>query len=129
MNVNPQKPLAAAPKRAPLQPTLKPLQECKNHEDMAGTGSGKENLPQGVGARSKAERAGIKGSKARRLSMLGSRQGPKCGINSPHLLVEIHTSPAHAESVAGGQSVSFAPTLKMYPSNFSKNSTMVENPL
>ena len=40
-----RKPLAAAPKRAPLQPTLKPLQEAEDHSDIPGAGPGKENLP------------------------------------------------------------------------------------
>jgi len=60
-----RKPLAAAPKRAPLQPTLKPLQENENNVDIAGTGSGKENMPP---AWPDAKSPVIKGSKARRLS-------------------------------------------------------------
>ena len=39
--------LAAAPKRVPLKPTLKPLQERDDQSDPPAAGSGKENVPPG----------------------------------------------------------------------------------
>ena len=39
---------AAAPKRMPLQPTLKPLQEVEERQDTFSVGRGKENVPPGL---------------------------------------------------------------------------------
>lgn len=42
--VGQRRPLAAAPKRGPLQPVLKTFQETEYQRDMPGTGPGKENV-------------------------------------------------------------------------------------
>lgn len=47
----PRKSLAAAPKRAPLQQMLKPLQDLFDLPDRPGQGAGKENVPPGVRVR------------------------------------------------------------------------------
>lgn len=44
----PRPSLAAAPKRVPLQPTFKPLQELFEVFDRPGLGAGKENVPPGA---------------------------------------------------------------------------------
>lgn len=44
----PRQTLAAAPKRAPLQPTSKPLQELFDVLNRPGVGAGKENVPPGA---------------------------------------------------------------------------------
>ena len=44
----PRQSLAIAPKRAPLQPMLKPVQERFDILDRPGQGAGKENVPPGV---------------------------------------------------------------------------------
>ena len=62
----PRQSLATAPKRAPLQPVLKPLQERFDVSDKPGRGAGKENVPPGVrvtrpyvdGTKDSAESAG-----------------------------------------------------------------------
>ncbi|KAF1988347.1 hypothetical protein K402DRAFT_392095 [Aulographum hederae CBS 113979] len=49
----PRKSLAAAPKKAPLQQTRRPLQNAPNFDDIVGQGGGKENFPPGyLGAQS-----------------------------------------------------------------------------
>lgn len=50
-----RKAFTAAPKRAPLQPTLKPLQEIEGQQDASGVGPGKENIPPGRSAASDAK--------------------------------------------------------------------------
>ncbi|KAL2048444.1 hypothetical protein N7G274_000356 [Stereocaulon virgatum] len=71
-----RKPLAAAPKRAPLQPTLKPLQETEDQSDIPGAGPGKENLPPSTGPTSDINiRKAIK-TGARRVSIFGTV--PEC---------------------------------------------------
>ncbi len=62
-----EKPLAVPPKRAPLQLTLKPLQESDDHIDVAGRGPGKENVPP---ACPNAKGSKVKGSGAKRISTL-----------------------------------------------------------
>ena len=64
-------PFAAAPKRVPLQPTLKPLQEIEGHSDIPGSGPGKENLPPVGGAASDMKGRTVTGAKAKRISILG----------------------------------------------------------
>lgn len=64
--------LTAAPRRGPLQPTLKPLQEMENQYVVAGTGPGKENVPPGTMASPGEKRHKIMGSRAKRLSMFGA---------------------------------------------------------
>ena len=61
--------LAVAPRRVPLQPTLKPLQETDDQKDMAVTGPGKENVPPGLAAHQKAKTSEIQFPKARRISI------------------------------------------------------------
>ena len=79
---NQRKPLAAAPKRAPLQPTLKPLQEHEEQENIAGNGPGKENIPPGLGASTDK----VEASKAKRLSNSGPtpKYHSSNNINKPH---------------------------------------------
>jgi len=72
-----RRPLAAAPKRAPLQPTLRPLQEREHQHDVAGMGLGKENLPPCTAAAPGLNSHKIIRSRARRVSMLGAV--PECG--------------------------------------------------
>ncbi|KAI9838561.1 MAG: hypothetical protein M1819_004870 [Sarea resinae] len=43
----PRKSLAAAPKRAPLQQSSRPIQSISTTRDVAGRGGGKENIPPG----------------------------------------------------------------------------------
>ena len=64
-------PLAAAPKRVPLQPTLKPLQEMEVHSDIPGSGPGKENLPPIGGAASDIKGRTVTAAKAKRVSIFG----------------------------------------------------------
>ena len=64
-------PLAAAPKRVPLQPTLKPLQEMEGHSDIAGNGPGKENLPPVGGTASDIKGRTVTAVKAKRISIFG----------------------------------------------------------
>lgn len=61
------RPLAAAPKRAPLQPTLKSLQESEDQHDTTGNGPGKENLPPLTANKIKK----VSQSRARRVSLFG----------------------------------------------------------
>lgn len=67
-----RKPLAAAPKRAPLQPTLKTLQETEDQHDIAGTGPGKENLPPCAAEKTELKSHRTIGSRARRVSIFGA---------------------------------------------------------
>ena len=64
-------PLAAAPKRVPLQPTLKPLQETERLSDIPGSGPGKENLPPVGGPASDIKGRTVTGAKAKRFSIFG----------------------------------------------------------
>ena len=87
-----RKPLAAAPKRAPLQPTLKPLQETEDQSDIPGAGPGKENLPPSTGPTSdikirKAIRTG-----ARRVSIFGAV--PECNTKATDDLFNLDRKPA-----------------------------------
>lgn len=67
-----KKPLAAAPKRAPLQPALKSLQETEDQSDIAGNGPGKENLRPCTMNVPGEKGHKIMGSRARRISIFGS---------------------------------------------------------
>ena len=64
-------PLAAAPKRVPLQPTLKPLQEMEGHSNIPGNGPGKENLPPVGGTASDIKGRTVTAAKAKRVSIFG----------------------------------------------------------
>ena len=64
-------PLAAAPKRVPLQPTLKPLQEIEGHSDIPGSGPGKENQPPTGGPVSDIKGRTVTAAKAKRISIFG----------------------------------------------------------
>ena len=75
-----RKPLAAAPKRAPLQPTLKPLQETEDQSDIAGTGPGKENLPPSTRATFDVKSRRSIAAGARRSSVFGAI--PECGAKA-----------------------------------------------
>ena len=69
-------PLVAAPKRVPLQPTLKPLQEMEVHSDIPGSGPGKENLPPVGGKVTDFKGCTVTAAKAKRVSIFGV--APEC---------------------------------------------------
>ncbi|MCJ1457435.1 hypothetical protein MMC28_007803 [Mycoblastus sanguinarius] len=71
-----RRPLATAPKRAPLQPMLKPLQESGGLQDTPGAGPGKENLPPGNVARCSEKGIEENQSRAKRDSVFGLTSGP-----------------------------------------------------
>ena len=73
-------PLAAAPKRVPLQPTLKPLQEMEGHSDIPGKGPGKENLPPVGGTASDIKGRTVTAAKAKRVSIFGV--APECNARA-----------------------------------------------
>lgn len=65
-------PLATGSKRAPLQPTLRLLQESDDHVIIAGTGPGKENV---APARLNAKSFKVKGSRAKGVSTFVAAPG------------------------------------------------------
>ena len=77
-----RKSLAAAPKRAPLIPTLKPLQEMNNCFDLNGLDTGKENVAPGVGLGLKPNTNREISSKARRVSIFQSVSEEDQSINA-----------------------------------------------
>lgn len=65
-----RKSIVSAPKRLPLQASLKPIQEAQKPLDVIGAGHGKENLPPGFKTATIDESSdGITYSKARRVSL------------------------------------------------------------
>lgn len=56
-----RKSLSVAPRRAPLQPTLKPMQESSIKQDIPGQNGGKENMPPGGVTISSTKHGKLKG--------------------------------------------------------------------
>ena len=97
-----RKPLAAAPKRAPLQPTLKTLQEVENQQDVIGSGPGKENFPPAA-IHCDIQKHQITTSQVRRVSIFKKNVGygleasqklPRCDDLSPGIRskLKVHSS-------------------------------------
>ncbi|EGC46282.1 calmodulin-binding protein Sha1 [Histoplasma capsulatum var. duboisii H88] len=57
-----RKSLSVAPRRAPLQPTLKPMQESSIKQDIPGQNGGKENMPPGGVTVSSTKHGKLKGA-------------------------------------------------------------------
>jgi len=123
LNDNPRKPLAAAPKRAPLQPTLKPLQEHDDQQDIAGIGAGKENVPPGTTARIEVEKAGSKAKTSSVPSLTAdSRTSLRTGPHDPNGAL------TNNEQVISRRSASSAEALKPRRSYSSRKTINIGNP-
>lgn len=116
---NHRKPLAVTPKRAPLQLTLRPVQEQEDQKDIVGTGPGKENVPPCTVVRPETTKAQVKGSKTKTLSKFGL--DPECGADPPYSSSRSRKAFANDEPPADRRRVSIAGTPKYYkPSSASE---------
>ena len=93
-------PLAAAPKRVPLQQTLKPLQEIEGHSDIPGSGPGKENLPPVRGAASDIKGRTVTAAKAKRVSISGVL--PECNTIASDDLFNLDKVSAMHQTISKG---------------------------
>ena len=93
-------PLAAAPKRVPLQPTLKPLQEIEGHSDIPGSGPGKENLPPVGGAAFDIKGRTVTAAKAKRVSIFGVN--PECNTIASNDLFNLDKVSAMDQTIFKG---------------------------
>lgn len=93
-------PLAAAPKRVPLQPTLKPLQEMEGQSDIPGNGPGKENLPPVGGTASDIKGRTVTAVKAKRVSIFGV--APECNTIASDDLFNLDKVSALDQTISKG---------------------------
>ena len=93
-------PLAAAPKRVPLQPTLKPLQEMEGHSDIPGKGPGKENLPPVGGTVSDIKCRTVTAAKAKRVSIFGV--APECNARASDDLFNLDKTSIMNQTISKG---------------------------
>ena len=94
-------PLAAAPKRVPLQPTLKPLQEIEGHSDIPGSGPGKENQPPTGRPASDIKGRTVTAAKAKRISIFGVV--PECNTVASDDLFNMDKVPVMDQMISKGR--------------------------